>query len=66
VTTRGSMYHGVSNLVKLFFDPMIAGLTVDKPCLLTYSDTPGKERDSLNVSTNAAGSLHLHRASFPL
>lgn len=54
VTTRGSMYHGVSNLVKLFFGPMVADPTVDKSCRLTYSDTPGKERDSPNVSTNAA------------
>src|SRR6185295_19482655 len=66
VTTRGSMYHGVSNLVKYFFGPMIAGLMVDKSCPLTYSDTLGEERDSPNVSTNAAGSLHLHRTSFPL
>jgi hypothetical protein len=66
MTTRGSMYHGVSNLVKQFFGPMIAALTVDKSCPLTYSDRPGEERDSPNVSTNAAGSLHLHRASFPL
>jgi len=48
------MYHGVSNLVKLFFGPMIAGLMVDKSCPLTYSDIPGEERDSPNVSTNAA------------
>jgi len=54
VTTRGSMYHGVSNLVKLFFGPMITSLTVDKSCPLTYSDIPGEERDSPNVSTNAA------------
>jgi lipopolysaccharide export system permease protein len=31
------MYHGVSNFVKQFFAPMIAGPTVDKPCLLAYS-----------------------------
>ena len=54
MTTRGSMYHGVSNLVKQFFGPMIAGLTVDKSRPLTYSDRPGEERDSPNVSTNAA------------
>jgi hypothetical protein len=40
VTTRGSMYHDVSNLVKLFFGPMITSLTVDKSCPLTYSDIP--------------------------
>jgi hypothetical protein len=59
------MYHGVSNLVKTFFGRMLAGREVDKPRPLAYSVAPGEERDSSNVSTNAAGSLHLHRTRFP-
>src|SRR5438552_14763907 len=48
-----------------FFGHMIAGHEVDKPRPLAYSVLPGEERDSSNVSTNAAGSLHLHRTPFP-
>ena len=59
------MYHDTSNLVKPFFGHMIAGHEVDKPRPLAYSVLPGEERDSSNVSTNAAGSLHLHRTPFP-
>jgi len=60
------MYHGVSILVKPLFGHMLFDSKVDKPRPLPYSVELGEERDSLNVSTNAAGSLHLHRTPFPI
>ena len=59
------MYHGVSNLVKPFFGHTRIGRVVDKPRPLAYSVPPCEERDSSNVSAQAAGPVSSRRLLSP-